>query len=89
MRVHINDGFAVVAVDTVTCNGFTQKLAIMADDELGCVERYKTDVNGNLLFIRGEPVREEISGRVKITFKKGWSMNRCNQYFYNNQLMDA
>lgn len=80
MKVHIQDGFALAAVDKITLNGFTEKHVIMADDVLGVVIRYKTNRKGEILHINGNLVKEELNGRVKITFKRGWSMNEVGDY---------
>lgn len=83
MRVDYDDIASRYAVRRVLCNGFVQKFVTMADEELGAVERIKTDKKGNALHINGTLCREEINGRVKIELNHGWTMNDKNEYFLN------
>lgn len=85
MRLHVKDMYSRAAVEKVFLDGVEQKFCVMADTELGCVERYKIDSNGKLLTIGGTPCMEEVSGVVTVQFHEGWHMDADGHYTYNGR----
>lgn len=85
MRVHVKDLYSQVAIEKVFLDGVEQKLCVMADTELGSIERFKTDKNGKPLFIGKFACMEEASGVVTLQFREGWHMDADGYYTFNGR----
>lgn len=85
MKVHIKDLYSLAAIDKVFLDGVEQKLCVMADTELGAIERYKTDEDGKLLTIGDSACMEELNGVVTLQFRMGWHKDADGDYTYNGR----
>jgi hypothetical protein len=80
MRLDIRDGSFLKAVRKVTVDGVEISNVTMVDTDLGAIEKFKTNMRGEILHAGGAPCKEEINGKVQVHFKTGWSVNKQGDY---------